>query len=235
MDNFRMTRNLLAFFAVAILVAVTAWLAIFFVVGNGNNNLRATMWLDLSGSLGQLLLVTIIGGGITFMYTLYARQRDFARNKLEEDNKLRRQLLNALIEVRANVEKTRREYRLNPVQNRKEAYGQAVKNLLQARLDLSKVWHDTETWKELYQKDTDVIQCRLEGMKKYLDHLINEYEAKMEIIQAAKNGTAEHMIAALPCFGAFTSNNGGEAYTEEFLRRDYREAARIIRYHIIHT
>jgi cysteinyl-tRNA synthetase len=234
MDNFRMTRNLLVFFAGAVLVAGSAWLAIFFVVGNGNNNLRETMWLDLSKSLGQLLLVTIIGGGITFMYTMYAKQREFDRNKLEEDNQLRRELLNALIEVRANVEKTRREYRVNPVQNRKEAYGYAVKNLLQARLDLSKVWHDTVTWKELYQQDTDVIQCRLNGMKQYLDNLVNEYEAQMEIIQSAKNGNAERLIATLPCFGAFTSNNGGEDYTEEFLKRDYREAARIIRYHIIH-
>lgn len=200
--------------------AVLAWLGIYLNVGDGQKTPRIEMLVELSKVLAQLIFVTLIGATITFIYNQHAKEKENNRLRAEENNKLRRDLLNSLIDVRAQVEKTRREFRLLPLDERSEGYNQSIQNLLQARLNLSQVWHGTETWKELYSKDSRTIQDGLLGMKIFLDQLIDEYEAKQA-------------LASAPLFTTFVMGDGGEAYTKGFLEQNYRNAARMIRKHLL--
>src|SRR6185295_8110635 len=97
------------------------------------------MLIELSKVLAQLVFVTLIGATITYFYNQHAKEKENNRLLFEENNKLRRDLLNSLIDVRAQVEKIRREYRLAPPNKRKKGYNQAIQKLLQARLNLSQV------------------------------------------------------------------------------------------------
>jgi hypothetical protein len=232
MKNYLSSRHLilaLIFFVVAALL----WLTIFSYVGDGVKTPRIEMLVGLSTALAQLVFVAFIGATITFLYNQHAKDKEINRLRIDENNKLRRDLLSSLIDVRAQVEKNRREFRLLPPSNRKEGYKQSIQNLLQARLSLSQVWHSTETWRELYSNDSEKIQVGLLGMKKYLDGLIDEYEANIEDADVIKEESAGRVIAEPPLFTTFVTGDGGQAYTKEFLEQHYRVAAQKIRKHLL--
>ena len=205
---------------------------------------RTAMLMEASKFLSQIVLATIVGGMVPLLFNWYAKQGEERRQawekeqerqrlKTDEDNALRRKLLAALIAIRAQVEKTRREFGLLPAQEQKAGYRSAVESLLDARLQLSQVWQDTETWSELYDGQNRQIHDGLTGMKEFLDGLIDEYKASSPEIQSADDETAWRLIAALRCFGPFVVDPGGPAYEKEFLEKNYRGVARIIRQSII--
>jgi hypothetical protein len=228
------------------LISALLWLGILSNISDANQTKtpRVEMLLELSKVLAQVVLVTVLGGTVSFLYTQHAKVREEDRLRtqkiveqrklrLEEDNKLRRELLASLIAVRAQVERTRREFRLLPEMERQAGYRPAIEQLLDARLRLSQVWHDTETWKQLYPQDSGRIQEGLGGMKIFLDGLIEEYETGGEDILSTDPESAARSIARLPCFGTFVTGDGGRLYTLKFLARNYRRVARIIRRHIL--
>ena len=115
------------------------WLNIFWNVGDGDRTPHIEMLIELSKVLVQLVFITLTGATITFIYNHYAKEKENNKLRLQEDNKLRPDLLNSLIDVRTQVEETRREFRLLPLDERRKGYDCAIKSLLQARLNLSQV------------------------------------------------------------------------------------------------
>jgi hypothetical protein len=221
--------------------SLSAWLLIFLTRSDGAKSIRDEMVLDLAKSLGQLFFVTLLGGAVTLLYNRHAKELDERRAKdekeqearaarLAEDNRLRRDLLVSLIKVRGGVEAARRQYNLLPPDRRAAGYRVAVGRLLTARLQLSGVWHDTETWKELFPGGGAAVTGGLENMKKYLDSIVGEYETRVAK-PAAGSPTAQD--ADPPVFGAFVKAGEGSVYEAEFLARDYRGAARAIRDSIV--
>jgi hypothetical protein len=239
------SRTLILAVGSILLVSALLWLAIYNSFDPVTQEAsRTAMLMEASKFLGQIALATIVGGMVPLLFNWYAKQQEERRQswekeqerqrlKTDEDNALRRKLLTALIAVRAQVEKTRREFGLLPVQERKAGYRAAVESLLDARLQLSQVWQDTETWNGLYDGHGGEIRTGLSGMKDYLDALINEYKANNTGIQEADDGTAQRLIAGLPCFSPFVIDPGGPDYEKEFLEKNYRGVARIIRQSII--
>jgi hypothetical protein len=224
-------------------VSLTVWFRIF---NNAavDDATRRTMLLELSKLLAQLVLIAVLGGMVTALYNWYSREQEDRRHayekeqeqrrlQIDEDNDLRRELLTSLIEVRAQVEKARREFRLLPAREKKAGYRTAIEALLAARLKLSQVWHDTETWKGLYGEQSRSIHQGLTGMKIFLDGLIDEYEARNAAIQEAGKETFPQVIMDLTCFGDFVKEDGGPDYTQVFLDQNYRSVARIIRQSIL--
>jgi hypothetical protein len=245
--NLRITsRTLLLAVGAILLVTTVLWLLIynsFDPVAQAAS--RTEMLMEASQFLSQIVLATIVGGMVPLLFNWYAKQgeerrqawekaQEAQRLKVNEDNNLRRKLLESVIQIRAQVEKTRREFGLLPAAERKSGYRAAVERLLDARLQLSQVWQDTETWSGLYGGNGGEIRDGLAGMKDFLDGLIDEYKAASPQVQAADDGeTARDLIAGLPCFGPFVVDPGGPAYEKEFLERDYRRVARIIRQSIM--
>ena len=99
--------------------AFVVWLVIFAILG-GETTTRTAMLLQLSQVLAQVVLVTLLGTTLTFIYNLYAKDQEQRRLQLQkeeeqrrlqidEDNSLRRELLGSVIAVRAQVEKARRD------------------------------------------------------------------------------------------------------------------------------
>lgn len=111
-----------------IVVSAVLWLVIFTNIGDAQKSPRIEMLLELSKVLVQLGLVTALGATVTFLYNLYAKEQEQYKFQLQEDNKLRRELLDSLIAVRAQIEKTRREFRLLPVNEKKVGYHCAIQN-----------------------------------------------------------------------------------------------------------
>ena len=228
-----------------LLLSILLWLLIF----NSFDPLtqaesRTAMLLEASKFLAQISLAIVVGGMVPLLFNWYAKQGEERRQawekeqerwrlKVDEDNALRRKLLDSLIAIRAQVEKTRRGFGLLPPAERRAGYRSAVQSLLEARLQLSQVWQDTETWSGLYGGHGPAIRDGLGGMKDFLDGLIDEYKAASPAIQAADEGTAPQLIADLPCFGPFVIDPGGPDYEQEFLEKNYRGVARIIRQSII--
>ncbi|HEV2827587.1 MAG TPA: hypothetical protein VGW76_08260 [Pyrinomonadaceae bacterium] len=242
MTNHPSLRYLILVLVLVAAFAVLAWISIFSNVGDGPKTPRIEVLVELSKVLAQLVLVTLIGATVTYFYSQHAKETENRKLRLEEDNKLRRELLSSLIDVRAGVEKTRREFRLLLPSERGAGYDRTIQNLLQARLDLSKVWHGTETWAELYLDDGKTIQAGLLGMKEFLDKIISEYEAGMEhaaLVQEESTswfGRKPRPLqdpAKSPLFAAFVTAEGGDSYTEEFLKQNYRRAAQMIRKHLL--
>jgi hypothetical protein len=229
-----------------LLVSLLLWLAIynsFDPVAQAEN--RTAMLMEASKFLSQIVLATIVGGMVPLLFNWYAKQGEERRQawekqqerwrlQVDEDNALRRKLLESLIAIRARVEQTRRGFGLLPAAEQKAGYRKAVESLLEARLQLSQVWQDTETWSGLYGGGSAGIRAGLGGMKDFLDALIDEYKAASPAIQAAGDDkTAAGLVAALPCFGPFVLDPGGPAYEQGFLERDYRRVARVIRQSIV--
>jgi hypothetical protein len=218
------------------IVAVSAalWVLIFISLGDGPKTSRVEMLLEVSKIVVQFALVTVLGGTVTFLYNTYAKEQEQRKLQIQEDNKLRRELLESLIGVRAQVEKARREFRLLSPSERKVGYDKAIQSLLEARLRVSHIWHDTETWKGLYSSHGPEIQQRLLDMKSYLDQLIGEYEQlKVKDIQKADDQGWPQLVSDCPQFNMFITNDGGEAYTKGFLENNYRKAAQLIRQYIL--
>jgi len=69
-------------------------------------------------------------------------------------------------------------------------------------------------------------------MKEYLDELIGEYESNIKNVDEGASESPNHMIANPPFFIRFVEGDGGDIYTKKFLG-DYREAARMIRKHLL--
>lgn len=226
-------RSTILFVGFVIVLSAVLWLIILTKIGDGQKTPRTEMLLELSKVLSQLVLVTVLGATVTFLYNQYAKEQEQYKHQLQEDNKLRRESLDSLIAVRAQIEKTRREFRLLPANKKKVGYHRAIQKILEARLRLSQVWHDTETWKGLYPDRNREIETGLTGMKVFLDNLVDEYEAKSGDIQEANDEASLRAIANLPFFGIFVVGDGGPAYTKEFLEQHYRSVARIIRQHIL--
>jgi hypothetical protein len=241
MNNYRSLLYPALVLVFLIVFTILAWFSIFSIVSDesivsgGQRTPRIEMLIELSKALAQLIFVTLIGATTASIYSQYAKDKENSKLRLQEDNKLRRDLLNSLIDVRSQVEETRREFRLLPLDERREGYDCAIQNLLQARLNLSQVWHGTETWKELYLEDSQTIQSGLTAMKEYLDKLIDEYEPKIEDedVNEEEGKSTNQMIANSPLFATFVGGDGGEVYTKNFLERDYRNAARMIRKHLL--
>lgn len=241
------SRTLVLAVGLILLVATVLWLLIynsFDPVTQAES--RTAMLMEASRFLSQIVLATIVGGMVPLLFNWYAKQQEERRQawekeqeqqklKIDEDNALRRKLLGSLISIRAQVEKTRREFGLLPAGERKAGYRKAVEALLDARLQLSQVWQDTETWTELYGEHGGEIRAGLSGMKDFLDGLIDEYKAGSPGLQEARDDgeTAQRLIAGLPCFGPFVVDPGGPDYEREFLEKNYRGVVRIIRQSII--
>ena len=233
MNNHSFLRYAGGFLIATVAAAVVGWFALYFLVGPAPKTPKDEMLIELSKVLAQLVFLTLVGATITFLYNLYAKDHDRYKNKLEEENKNKRELLDALINVRAEVEKVRRSYRLIQLQNAKDGYRRTVESILQARLELSQVWHDILTLQQLYPENSETIQNGLSGMKIYLDNLVDEYETYAGEIDKLKDGEATQYIAKLPRFGEFVTGNGGEAYTTDFLEKNYRNSVRLMRQHLL--
>jgi hypothetical protein len=233
MNNRSFFRYVGGFLILVVTFSILAWLVLYYIVGPAPKAPKDEMLIELSKVLAQLVFISLVGATATFLYNEYAKDHDRYKNKLQEENKNRRDLLDALINVRAEVEKGRRSYRLTQLQNAKDGYRWTVESLLQARLELSQVWHDILTLQQLYPGDSDAIQSGLTGMKIYLDNLIDEYETNVGKIDKLKDEEATRYIAELPRFGEFVAKDGGEAYTKDFLERNYRNSARLMRQRLL--
>lgn len=234
MNNRSFLRNIGNFLLIVVAFSVLAWFALYYFVGTEAKTPQDEMLIELSKVLTQFVLITLVGGTATFLYNHYAKDLERYKNKLQEEHNNRRGLLNALINVRAEVEKVRRGYRLNQLQNVKAGYRQTIESILQARLELSQVWHDTLTLQQLYPESTaEIIQNSLSGMKIYLDHLVDEYETNAKKVDELKDEKAIQYIAKLPRFGEFVTENGGEAYTKDFLEKNYRNSVRLMRQYLL--
>jgi hypothetical protein len=219
--------------AIAIVLLIILWLVIFLLVRPAETKTPPIeMLIELSKSVGQLIFVALLGGAVSFVYSQYAKEEEHRKTKLAEDTKNRRELLDALIQVRANVEKVRRSYRLLPATEKKDGYKQAIKSLLDSRLMLSEVWHDIQTLQRLYEPDHNTIYNGIQTMKIYLDALIDEYEANGEKIDHQRDEDAIKGIQELCKFGPFVTEDGGVEYTQKYLT-DYRSAATLMRQYIV--
>src|SRR4051812_17398240 len=122
MDNRPSLHHLILGLVIFIGLAVLAWLIIFWNLDDGQKMPRVEMQIELSKVLAQLVFITLIGATITYIYNQHAKEKENSRLRFEENNKLRRDLLSSLIDVRAQVEKIRREYRLLPSNKRQRGY-----------------------------------------------------------------------------------------------------------------
>jgi hypothetical protein len=217
------------------LLTIVIWVGIFLTIGDDAKTPRDEMLIEVSKALSQLVFLSLAGAFASFLYNQYAKYLDRYKTKLQEDDKNRQDLLNALINVRAEVEKTRRNYRLHQLVDAKEAYRRTIESVLEARLELSQVWHDTLTLQELYSKHSKAIQKGLTGMKIYLDNLVDEYENNAQRIGKLRKDKAGHEIKELPCFGTFITGNGGREYTDEFLKENYRSTVTLMRQELFPT
>ena len=245
-NNSRLSPGTLALAVGSIgLGAFVVWLVIFAILG-GETTTRTAMLLQLSQVLAQVVLVTLLGTTLSFIYNLYAKDQEQRRLQLQkedeqrrlqidEDNQLRRELLASVIAVRAQVERARRSFQLLPDGEKKAGYRAAIEQVLDARLRLSQVWHDSETWIELYAGRGEEIQEKLNGMKDFLDQLIAEYEGCHADILAADERTSVLKIGDLFYFGNFVKGKGGALYQGDFLLKNYRPAAQIIRQSILES
>jgi Mg2+/citrate symporter len=139
------SRTLVLAVGLILLVATVLWLLIynsFDPVTQAES--RTAMLMEASRFLSQIVLATIVGGMVPLLFNWYAKQQEERRQawekeqeqqklKIDEDNALRRKLLGSLISIRAQVEKTRREFGLLPAGERKAGYRKAVEALLDAR------------------------------------------------------------------------------------------------------
>jgi len=233
MNNRSFLRYVGGFLIMIVAFSVLAWFVAFYIVGPAPKTPKDEMLIELSKVLAQLVFITLIGATATFLYNQYAKDHDRFKTRLQEENNNRRDLLDALINVRAEVEKVRRNYRLTQLQNAKDGYRSTVEQILQARLELSQVWHDILTLQQLYPGNSETIQNGLSGMKIYLDNLIDEYETNARKIDKLNDEAAAQCIAELPRFGEFVTKDGGEAYTKDFLEKNYRNSARLMRQHLL--
>jgi hypothetical protein len=87
-----------------------------------------------------------------------------------------------------------------------------------------------------------MIQDGLLGMKEFLDKIISEYEAGMEHAALGQEESTSWFgrkprplqdPATSPLFTAFVTGEGGVSYTKIFLENNYRNAARMIRKHLL--
>lgn len=217
----------------AIVLLILSWLAIFMLVKPAEAKTPPVeMLIELSKSIGQLIFVALLGGAVGFVYDQYSKEEEHRKNKLAEDTKNRRELLDALIQVRANVEKARRNYRLLPPAEKKDGYEKTIKSLLDSRLMLSEVWHDIQTLQRLYEPDHDTIYKGIQIMKIYLDALIDEYETNIEKIDRQSDRDAIKTIQELSKFGTFITGDGGVEYTQKYLA-GYRRSATLMRQYIV--
>lgn len=172
---------------------------------------KESLIVESAKALLQLAGVAALGGWLKFLYDKATERR----RQAEKANELRKAVLDELIEARSLIEEARRKCRLE--KPTWEQYGATITAILEARLKLSRIWHETESAQYLFDEH-EIITGGIRKMKTYLDSLINEYEANLSAEEVKPDK-----------FKEFLSENPDNHYFTDFLDGAYRPAVNEIR------
>src|SRR5215216_1780844 len=143
---------------------------------------KDTLIIESAKTLLQLAGVAALGGWLKFLYDEVTEQRRQAEKTREQEkasqtaaNEIRKGLLDDLIAARSRVEEARIKYRVEESINPLEQYRATILAVLDARLNLSRIWNAIETSNYLFT-EYHKINNKIYDMKVFLDKLISEYE-----------------------------------------------------------
>jgi len=232
-SNYRALTTLFVGLLGIVVVSVIVWFKLWTILeGVSKKTPQDELLMEVAKGLTQLVLVAVLGGLASFFYAQLSKVQDYRRNRLQEETKERRELLESLINVRAQVEKSRRNYILLPSDEKGEGYRKTIEALLEARLELSRLMHDEQTLEDLYAGDNDDIQRGMRRMREYLDNdLIKECEENVhETIDAEPNGQIVRTISEPPEFKAFIDDKGWDF---RLFFYNYEKAVHKMRQHLL--
>ncbi len=200
---------------------------------------RDSLIIESAKTLLQLAGVAALGGWLKFLYDGITEQRRLSEKIKEQErasqeatNEIRKGLLNDLIDARSRVEKVRIRYRLEETLNPLEQYRTTILEILEARLNMSRIWNAIETSSYLFAKYHH-INNNIRKMKLYLDELINEYEIQINDLRKLSKEELIPQLHNLKVFGDFIKNAETSDYGKNFLVEAYRPAVKEIRKEVL--
>jgi len=202
-------------------------------------NSKDALVIESTKTLLQLAGVAALGGWLKFLYDEVTQQRRRAEKTREQEitsqnaaNAIRKGLLDDLITARSRVEEARIKYRIEESINPLDQYRATVLAILDARLNLSRIWNAIETSNYLFCSPHR-INSHINKMKLYLDELIKEYESQIQELRVLpKDGLITH-LRDLKVFGDFVLNAESSDYGSRFLVTAYRPAVSEIRREVL--
>ena len=144
----------------------------------------------------QFLLLVVIGGAISFLFTLYIKLREEEANRKEkkeikrnEEKNLQRKLYNDFVQAYNDGKKIRRFLRartrmLSVNENEKAImiktvrYDELMKELTILQLKFESFWEEVNANQSIFSRPGDVttLSDNLEKIEKYLNKIVGEYE-----------------------------------------------------------
>jgi len=132
---------------------------------------------ELPKLLAQLIVITIIGGFISFLIQDHKRRQDLE----DHANEFRKATLNNLIRAYSNAKKVRRRLRAKANQSGgkflQSDYEEAMRDINEAQIELEIVKREIETNKN-YFKDYETLYDNVKKMEGFLRELHKEYEGE---------------------------------------------------------
>lgn len=200
---------------------------------------KDTLIIESAKALLQIAGVAALGGWLKFLYDEITEQRRQSEKIREQErtsqtaaNDIRKGLLNDLISARSRVEEARIKYRIEESLSPPEQYRTTILAILDARLNLSRIWNAIETSNYLFPK-CHKINSNINKMKLYLDELINEYESQIEDLRKLPKEEIISHLRGLKVFGDFIGNAETSNYRARFLVEAYRPAVSEIRKEVL--
>jgi hypothetical protein len=200
---------------------------------------RDTLIVETAKALLQIAGIAALGGWLKFLYDQAmeqqrqaAKTRDDERTSQVAANEIRKGLLNDLIAARSCVEGVRIKYRIEESLDPLEQYRTAILAILEARLNLSRIWNAIETSKYLFPK-SHYINDNIYRMKVYLDELINEYENQIVALRKLPEDERISHLRELKVFGDFVLDAEKSHYGARFLVNAYRPAVKEVRKEVL--
>jgi len=204
-----------------------------------NPDSRSGLILETAKALLQLACVAALGGLLKMLYDQVAQQHHETQQRREQErtsqaaaNEIRKGLLNDLIAARSRVEEVRIRYRIDESEGPFPQYKAAILAILDARLNLSRIWNALNTASYLFSKH-HTISAHILSMKQYLDSLISEFEVEGPGLKALSPQETSAKIRALPLFGDFIQDAEKSNYGMKFLVGAYRPAVTEIRKDVV--
>lgn len=200
---------------------------------------RQNLVVETSKALLQLACVAALGGLLKLLYDQVAQQHQETQRQREQEqtsqqaaNEIRKGLLNDLIAARSRVEEVRIRYRIDESDSPFLTYKTAILAILDARLNLSRIWNALNTASYLFTKHQMISDHILE-MKRYLDRLIDEFEKAAPDLKALAPEQSGARIRQLPLFSDFILDAEKSTYGSTFLVSAYRPAVTEIRKEVV--
>jgi len=195
--------------------------------------------VESAKTLLQVVGVAALGGLLKYLYDEVTEQRRQAEKLREQErasqtaaNEFRKGILNDLIAARSRVEEARIKYRIEESLDPVAQYRETILAILDARLNLSRIWNAIETSNYLFPA-WHKINSNINTLKVYLDELISEYESQIEGLRRLPEEERIPHLRELKVFGDFVDNAETSNYGARFLVEAYRPAVREIRKEVL--